>query len=65
VGELLQTHRVGDVLKGKVLRVAAFGAFVEIAEGVEGLCHKSEAADANGQPIIWNRARNTTSRSSR
>jgi small subunit ribosomal protein S1 len=33
------------------LRVAAFGAFVEIAEGVEGLCHKSEAVDANGQPM--------------
>ena len=29
----------------------AFGAFVEIAEGVEGLCHNSEAVDGNGQPI--------------
>ncbi len=44
-------HRVGDVVKGKVLRTAQFGAFVEIAEGVEGLCHVSEAADANGTPI--------------
>ncbi len=44
-------HRVGDVVKGKVLRTAQFGAFVEIAEGVEGLCHVSEAADANGAPI--------------
>jgi len=43
-------HHVGDVIKGKVLRVATFGAFVEIAEGVEGLCHNSEAVDANGQP---------------
>jgi small subunit ribosomal protein S1 len=41
-------HRVGDVLHGKVLRVATFGAFVEIAEGIEGLCHNSEALDANG-----------------
>ena len=32
-------------------RVATFGAFVEIAEGVEGLCHKSEAVDGNGQPL--------------
>ena len=46
-----QTHHIGDVVKGKVLRVAAFGAFVEIAEGVEGLCHKSEATDENGQPL--------------
>jgi len=44
-------HRVGDVVKGKVLRTAQFGAFVEIAEGVEGLCHVSEAADATGTPI--------------
>ncbi len=45
------THHVNDVLHGKVLRVASFGAFVEIAEGVEGLCHNSEAVDANGQQI--------------
>jgi small subunit ribosomal protein S1 len=44
-------HKVGDVLHGKVLRVASFGAFVEIAEGIEGLCHNSEAVDANGQPL--------------
>ena len=43
-------HHVGHIIKGKVLRVATFGAFVEIAEGVEGLCHNSEAVDANGQP---------------
>ncbi|HEX6466508.1 MAG TPA: S1 RNA-binding domain-containing protein, partial [Terriglobales bacterium] len=45
------THRLGDVVKGKVLRIAQFGAFVEIAEGVEGLCHNSEAADHDGHPI--------------
>ena len=44
-------HRVGDVLHGKVLRVATFGAFVEIADGIEGLCHNSEAVDANGVTI--------------
>jgi small subunit ribosomal protein S1 len=44
-------HRVGDIVHGKVLRVANFGAFVEIAEGIEGLCHNSEAVDANGQPM--------------
>ena len=42
------THRVGDVVHGKVLRTAQFGAFVEIAEGVEGLCHISEAGDEAG-----------------
>jgi len=44
-------HRVGDVVKGKVLRTAQFGAFVEIAEGVEGLCHVSEAVDETGKQI--------------
>jgi len=42
------SHRVGDVVHGKVLRTAQFGAFVEIAEGVEGLCHISEAGDEGG-----------------
>jgi len=46
-----QQHRIGDIVHGKVLRVAAFGSFVEIAEGVEGLCHNSEAVDGNGQPV--------------
>ncbi len=45
-----QTHRLGDVVRGKVLRLAQFGAFVEVAEGVEGLCHNSEAVDGEGKP---------------
>lgn len=32
----------GTIKKGKVMRVAEFGAFVEIAPGVEGLLHVSE-----------------------
>ncbi len=49
-----EQHRAGDVVHGKVLRTAQFGAFVEIAEGVEGLCHVSEAADENGRPLTLN-----------
>jgi small subunit ribosomal protein S1 len=44
-------HRVGDVVHGKVLRTAQFGAFVEVAEGVEGLCHVSESTDEHGAPV--------------
>ena len=52
MGELLRALITwATCVHGKVLRVASFGAFVEIAEGVEGLCHNSEAADANGQPM--------------
>jgi small subunit ribosomal protein S1 len=47
-------HRIGDVIKGKVLRTAQFGAFVEIADGVEGLCHVSEAVDEKGKPVDLN-----------
>jgi small subunit ribosomal protein S1 len=35
-------HHNNDVIKGKVSRVTDFGAFVELAEGIEGLCHISE-----------------------
>ncbi len=45
------SHRVGDVVHGKVLRTAQFGAFVEIAEGVEGLCHISEAVGDDGHAL--------------
>jgi small subunit ribosomal protein S1 len=35
-------HHTNDIVKGKVLRLTNFGAFVELAEGIEGLCHISE-----------------------
>jgi small subunit ribosomal protein S1 len=38
-------HKVNELVKGKVTRIAAFGAFVELAEGIEGLCHISEIED--------------------
>jgi small subunit ribosomal protein S1 len=44
-----QQHHVNDAVRGKVLRLAGFGAFVEIAEGVEGLCHFSEVLGWSGR----------------
>src|ERR1700747_3775786 len=41
---VISTHRPGDVLEGTVTKVVAFGAFVEILQGVEGLVHISELA---------------------
>jgi small subunit ribosomal protein S1 len=35
-------HKIGDVVKGKVARATDFGAFVELADGIEALCHVSE-----------------------
>jgi small subunit ribosomal protein S1 len=42
---VISSHRPGDVLEGSVTKVVAFGAFVEILPGVEGLVHISELAD--------------------
>jgi len=43
----------GYVVRGKVVRVAQFGAFVELEDGIEGLCHTSEIDDvhAAGGPV--------------
>jgi len=39
---LSETLKVGDIIKGKVVVIADYGAFLEIAPGVEGLIHVSE-----------------------
>jgi small subunit ribosomal protein S1 len=41
---VVDTYNVGDELEGTVTKVVAFGAFVEILNGVEGLVHISELA---------------------
>jgi len=40
--EYANSHGVGDVSTGKITNVTDFGVFVELAPGVEGLCHISE-----------------------
>ncbi len=42
------SHMVNDTVHGKVKRAAQFGVFVELAPGVEGLCHNSEIPAAGG-----------------
>jgi small subunit ribosomal protein S1 len=37
-----RSHEIGDLVRGRVCRAAAFGVFVELAPGVEALCHRSE-----------------------
>jgi len=44
-----QSHQVGDTVHGRICRLASFGAFVELAEGVEGLCHFSEVPGYSGR----------------
>jgi small subunit ribosomal protein S1 len=43
--EFFSRHQVGDTIEGKVVRLTNFGAFVELAEGIEGLIHVSEFDD--------------------
>jgi small subunit ribosomal protein S1 len=45
----LQNHQVGDTVHGRVCRLASFGGFVELADGVEGLCHFSEVPGYTGR----------------
>jgi small subunit ribosomal protein S1 len=43
--QFFAAHQVGSTVKGRVVRHAPFGIFVEIEEGIEGLCHVSEFED--------------------
>jgi len=40
--EIEKQYKKGDVIKGKVTKFSTFGAFVEIAPKIRGLCHISE-----------------------
>ena len=45
--EFFSQHQIGDVAHGKIVRLTSFGVFVELSEGIEGLCHVSELADSH------------------
>ncbi|MDD4538082.1 MAG: 30S ribosomal protein S1 [Lentisphaeria bacterium] len=38
-------YQVGDVVEGKITKLASFGAFVELEGGIDGLIHISELSD--------------------
>jgi len=43
--EAISKYKIGDVVKGKVQKVVPYGAFIRIAEGLNGLIHISELSD--------------------
>ena len=43
--EIVERVSVGEQIQGRVTKLVSFGAFVEVAEGVEGLIHISELAE--------------------
>jgi len=53
IEEFAKIHQVGEVLTGIVVSVHDYGAFVEVAPGVEGLVHASE--------LSWESARSKVS----
>jgi small subunit ribosomal protein S1 len=44
-----QQHVVGDTVQGRVCRLSSFAGFVEVAEGVEGMCHFTEVPGYTGR----------------
>ncbi|NLK21749.1 MAG: 30S ribosomal protein S1 [Epulopiscium sp.] len=43
--KVVEKYPVDSVIKGKIVRMAPFGAFVELEEGVDGLIHISQIAN--------------------
>ena len=44
-------YAVGSVVKGKVSKIASFGAFVELEDGVDGLVHISQISDQRVEKV--------------
>ena len=49
--EIAQRFPVGAVVKGKVSKIASFGAFVELEDGVDGLVHISQISDQRVEKV--------------
>jgi len=49
--EIAAKYAVGSVVKGKVSKVASFGAFVELEDGVDGLVHISQISDQRVEKV--------------
>lgn len=50
--EFSESHKVGDLVKGKARDLTDFGLFVEFDSGIEGLVHVSDIADEINQEEI-------------
>ena len=43
--EVVKKYKIGEIVKGKVLKINPFGAFVELDQDIHGLAHISELSD--------------------
>src|SRR5205085_385116 len=49
--QFFTSHGIGDLVRGRIVRHAPFGVFVELDEGIEGLCHVSEISETDRQNV--------------
>ena len=49
--DIASRYTVGSVVKGKVSKIASFGAFVELEDGVDGLVHISQISDQRVEKV--------------
>ena len=52
---VVERYQLGQLVRGKVTKLASFGAFVSIEDGIEGLIHLSELSDtpiAHPQEVV-------------
>lgn len=49
--EIASKYAVGSTVKGKVAKIASFGAFVELDDGVDGLVHISQISDSRIEKV--------------
>jgi len=53
--ELDEKYTIGSIVEGKIVKLVNFGAFVEVAPGVEGLVHISQISQehiANPEDVL-------------
>lgn len=49
--EIDQLYKIGDLIKGKVSKITAFGAFVELSNKIDGLIHISQISDEHVKKV--------------
>lgn len=52
--QFMEDNKVGDVVKGTVVNLVDFGAFVRLKEGVEGLIHISQISHNHIEKLQMN-----------
>ncbi|MBI5684695.1 MAG: 30S ribosomal protein S1 [Verrucomicrobia bacterium] len=48
---IAQKYRVGDIVEGKVTKLASFGAFIQLQDDIDGLVHISQVSEEHVEKI--------------